>query len=379
MRIVIDGLPLLGPETGIGKYTFELSTALMRMPEGPEIYYYYGSRLSKRPNRMINDHQVSYNPLKKGVSRWLPDSLKKFLKKEVLRIGLRLKKCDLFHATNYIIPACFVPTISTFHDLSFIRYPEMHPAERLDWLLKGLPLTLRNSSRIIVVSQFTKEELIRLFGVSENRIDVVHLGVTGNFKPRNEVSLIECLKEYGLKPKGYVLAVGTIEPRKNLVALFQAYETLPDSITSSWPLVIVGMKGWKHQTISRNIERLVRKGKLRALGYIPNDRLPFIYAGASLFVYPSLYEGFGLPPLEAMACGVPVIVSNRASLPEVVGDAGLLVEPEDIGELSQAIESLIDDPHRCKQMIHKGWERAKHFTWEACAENTLRVYNDVLR
>ena len=288
--------------------------------------FYYGAYLSKQLKRSVySGGNLSYNAYKKEAHGWVPAFLKEKIKQEVLRIGFRIRRHDLFHATNNLASVYDIPMIVTIHDLSFMRHPETHPLERLRDLSKALPKTLHYARRIIVVSQFTKDELISLFGLTENSIDVIHLGVTKDFRPRDEAILAASLKEFDLGPKAYILSVGTLEPRKNISALLHAYEMLPDSIKNRWPLAIVGMRGWKNESVAKEIETLIRKGQLNLLGYVPDDKLPFIYAGASLFVYPSLYEGFGLPPLEAMASGVPTVVSDRASLPEVVGSAGVIV------------------------------------------------------
>jgi len=255
----------------------------------------------------------------------------------------------------------------------------MHPAERLAWLHEGLSQTLLRAGRIIVDSRFIENELISLLDVPRERITVVYLGVSQDYRPRDNEVLALKLKEFDLEPKGYILSVGTLEPRKNILSLLQAYELLPNSLKERWPLVVVGMRGWKDQVISKRLDSLVSTGRIRALGYVSSDKLPVIYAGAALFVYPSIYEGFGLPPLEAMASGVPVVASNRASLPEIVGNAGVLIDPEDIDSLAQVIESLLDDQGKCEQMARMGLQQAQKFTWKACAEKTFSVYQDVLR
>ncbi len=242
-----------------------------------------------------------------------------------------------------------------------------------------LPRSLGVAKHIVTDSEFIKKEINALLGIPKKRITSVRLGVDDTFKPRDNQVLAKRLKTFNLEPKKYILSVGTLEPRKNLLSLLLAYERLPASIQSRWPLAIVGMRGWKDRKIANGIELLERRGIIRLLGYIPDEILPFVYAGAALFVYPSIYEGFGLPPLEAMASGVPTVVSNRASLPEVVGDAGLCVEPDDVDSISQLLISLLGDSHKRDQMIELGVERAKQFTWQACAEKTYTVYKKVLQ
>ena len=380
MRIALDGIPLLGPKTGVGKYTFELAAALRRLPGVLDVSVFYGIHWSMRLRRNYHlDNGVGNSGLQGSrIARRVPDTLKGWLRRKATRLEFSIHRPDIFHVTNYVADPCDVPMVVTVHDLSFYRYPETHLPERLNWLSEGLLRTLNQAKGIIADSQFTKDELVSTLGVSENRINVIYLGASLKFRPRDDHELSIKLKQFDLEPKRYILSVGTLEPRKNILSLFRAYELLPNSLKEQWPLVIAGMRGWKALNISEQIESLARNGKLRTLGYIPEDQLPFIYAGAAVFVYPSLYEGFGLPALEAMASGVPVIASNRASLPEVVGKAGALIDPEDIESLAHVIESLLLDQAKREQMAMAGLQQAKRFTWEACAKTTFRVYQRVL-
>jgi len=380
MRIGLDGIPLVAPRTGVGRYTFELASALTRLSGGPGVVFFYGTHWSKRLKASTGANTSgTRKSLRNTVSKWMPVTSKKWVRQKILKIGLMRHRPDLFHATNYVASSFDCPVVVTVHDLSFLRYPETHPEERLAWLSDGLPRTLLHAKRIIADSQFTKEELVSLLGVPKDNINVVHLGVGSNFRPLDNEVLALKLKEFDLEPKEYILSVGTLEPRKNILSLLQAYELLPDSLKTRWPLVVVGMRGWKDQVISKRLDVLVSSGRIRVLGYISIDKLAAVYAGAALFVYPSIYEGFGLPPLEAMASGVPVITSNRASLPEIVGDAGVLIDPEDIESLAQIIESLLDDRGKREQMARMGLQQGQKFTWKACAEKTFSVYQDVLR
>lgn len=380
MRVGLDGTPLLTPKTGIGKYTFELASALNRLSSPPELVSFSGWQWNKHLNaRGDGDIIGSHQTLRSTVSRLIPESPKKWIKNKIFRVGFSKHQLDLFHATNYVASPFEGTLVVTVHDLSFMRYPETLPRDRLAWLSKGLPDTLRRAKQIIADSHFTKNELISLLDIQKDRISVVHLGVGREYKPRDNEKLHLKLKEFDLKPNGYILSVGTIEPRKNILSLIQAYELLPDSLKSRWPLVLVGMRGWKEKTIFKRLASSASKGKIRTLGYISPEKLPYIYNGATLFVYPSIYEGFGLPPLEAMASGVSVITSDRASLPEIVGDAGVLVDPDDVESFAMAIESLLDDKEKCKQLVQLGLLRSRNFTWKACAENTFNVYQDALR
>jgi len=380
MRIALDGIPLLTPKTGVGRYTYELASALTQLSQPVELVFFYGTHWSNRlkATTVTNTDGRRRSSLRSAVSKLVPVASKRWVRQKVSKLGFMWYRPDLFHATNYVASSFDGPLVVTVHDLSFLRYPETHPPERLAWLSEGLPDTLHRAGRIIVDSRFIKNELISLLDVQEESITVVSLGVSHDYRPRDNEALALELKEFNLESKGYILSVGTLEPRKNILSLLQAYELLSDSLKVRWPLVVVGIRGWKDQAISTRLEALANKGRIRALGYVSSDKLPVVYAGAALFVYPSIYEGFGLPPLEAMASGVPVIVSNRASLPEIVGNAGVLIDPEDIESLAETMESLLGDNGKREKMIKMGLQRAKNFTWKACADKTFEVYKDVL-
>ncbi|MBI3802781.1 MAG: glycosyltransferase family 4 protein [Nitrospirae bacterium] len=205
------------------------------------------------------------------------------------------------------------------------------------------------------------------------------LGMEAHFKPVPVAFLNPVLSKYGLKPGSYILYIGTLEPRKNIINLLRAYATLPTRLREQYPLVLGGGMGWLMETLDMQIQKLGIQSSTIKTGYLPGGDLPALYSGAAVFVFPSLYEGFGLPPLEAMACGTPVITSNVSSLPEVVGEAGVQVHPEDVGRLAAEIEDLITDPARRALLSQKGLERAKQFSWERCAALTLDVYDRVVQ
>lgn len=380
MRIAIDGIPLLTPKTGIGKYTFELSKALGQLRSAPTVRICYGIHWSRRLRRpsQTSAAAMAGESASKQMFGWVPGALKDWIKKQVCKAEIAVHRPDVFHATNYVSNQCDIPTVATIHDLSFLRYPEMHPAERLDWLASGLSRTIQQAGHIIADSRFTKKEIISLLGVPENKVSTVHLGVSNSFRVRDQRTVAEHIRAYDLKPQGYILSVGTIEPRKNMLLLLRAYESLPSSLRARWPLVTVGLEGWKHGEVSKSMEKLTQNGGLRPLGFVPEEQIPYIYNGAALFVYPSIYEGFGLPPLEAMASGVPTVVSDRTSLPEIAGNAAIYVNPDDPNALAEVIRTLLEDSKKRIKISGLGLRRAAQFTWEACADKTYRIYQKLL-
>jgi glycosyltransferase involved in cell wall biosynthesis len=228
---------------------------------------------------------------------------------------------------------------------------------------------------VIAVSESTKRDLVERYGLSPDRIDVVYNGVDASFQPVPADQVNAFRTREGL-PERFILFVGTLEPRKNVVRLIEAYARLPEGRPA---LVLVGSKGWLYDDIFARVEALSLKEKVRFAGYVSADALPYWYNAAELLAYPSLYEGFGLPPLEAMACGTPVVTSTASSLPEVVGDAALLVDPTDVEALSVAIEKVLSDEDLRRQMQAAGLAQAQHFSWETAARGTLESYRRALR
>jgi alpha-1,3-rhamnosyl/mannosyltransferase len=223
-----------------------------------------------------------------------------------------------------------------------------------------------------------KQEIVDVFGIQPEKITAIPLGVESIFKPLSSNETRAVLSLHGLEHGSYFLTVGTLEPRKNLSVAIRAYSELPEAIRKRYPLVVIGMKGWHSAEIEKLITPLERAGYLRVLGYVSREDLATIMAGATSLIYPSIYEGFGLPPLEAMACGIPVICSNVSSLPEVVGDAGLLIDPSDEIGLRQKLMMLIEDPKQRDAFAVRSRERSLSFTWEKCAQQTVGVYQSVI-
>lgn len=230
---------------------------------------------------------------------------------------------------------------------------------------------------IITDSSAIKDEIVEMFGVADNRIKSIPLGVESLFRPLTLEESMPVLHQHGLSYQKYILAVGTLEPRKNLSSALLAYMQLPADIRKHYPLVLVGMKGWHTSSLEKQMAPLVEAGEIRQLGYLEREDLAAIIAGALTLVYPSIYEGFGLPPLEAMTCGVPVIASNVSSLPEVVGDSGLLVNPHDIDDIAKAMETMITAPDIRAASAQKALIRSAEFSWDSCVAQTVNIYRQV--
>jgi alpha-1,3-rhamnosyl/mannosyltransferase len=285
---------------------------------------------------------------------------------------------DLYHEPNFLPYRFDGPTVVTVHDLSWMHFPETQAPERVREMQWLFPQTLKRASHFITVSEFGRRDMIDTLGIDPGRITAVPNGVSRNFAPRDAATCADALARYGLAYGQYVLCVGTLEPRKNLELALRAHARLPLSLQQDLPLAIVGMKGWRTSSLERALAPRVEAGAVRPLGYVDDADLPCLYAGALALVYPSIYEGFGLPPLEAMACGTPVIVSNRSSIPEVVDGAGILIEPEDEAAITEALMRLRDDSSWRADLVARGLARASEFSWERSALETLAVYRHAL-
>jgi glycosyltransferase involved in cell wall biosynthesis len=266
------------------------------------------------------------------------------------------------------------PFVLTVHDLSYLFFPQGFRALNRSYLQTFTRLSVRRARRVIAVSESTKRDLVEQYGLSPDKVDVVHNGVDPGFQPLPVGQVAAFRREKGL-PDRFILFVGTLEPRKNVVRLVEAYARLTKERP---PLMLVGGKGWLYDEIFTRVEALGLSSEVRFVGYVPADALPLWYSAADLFVYPSLYEGFGLPPLEAMACGTAVISSTASSLPEVVGEAGLLIDPADTEALAKAMEQVLSDTEMRKQMQSAGLVQAQNFSWEKTARQTIESYRRAL-
>lgn len=379
IRVAFNATPLLSPLTGIGQYIVELGAALTAAEDvDPYSFYWYRWRHeSPRPPAELSGVPLS---LVQQIKPWLPfrRGLSLAAKQMGFSSGLRRHAIDLYHEQNYVPLGYDVPVVITVHDLSWLHYPETHPRDRVRWLARGLPKALERAGAIMVDSNFVRTEVIDTFGVAPERVHTAHLGVSSVYRKRTEQETAGALQSMGLSHGRYILTVGTIEPRKNVLHVLEAFAQIPAAIRERFPLVVAGARGWRAADIKSRLRRLADLGQIRFLGHVGEAALPCLYAGAASFVFPSLYEGFGLPPLEAMASGVPVIASNRASVPEVMGDAGQSLEPDSPEETAAKITALLDDPSAREAMGQRGIERAAGFTWQACAAVTRKAYSTVV-
>ena len=290
----------------------------------------------------------------------------------------RYDRLDLLHVPVYVGPwnsPC--PVVVTVHDLSFFLYPELFRRYNRLYLQALTRRTVARAVRVIADSASTRADILRLLGTPPEKVSVIPAGVGVEMRPIGAAEQMQALRRrYGL-PEHIILYLGTLEPRKNLPLLLEAYAQLRRT-GCTHRLVLAGGKGWYYEDIEATVTRLGLREEVLFPGHVPDEELPLWYNAADLFVYPSLYEGFGLPPLEAMACGTPVITSNAASLPEVVGDAGLIVDAHSAPALAEAMAQLLGDPQRRRQLRQAGLARARLFSWRATASKTAALYHEIL-
>lgn len=372
IKLAFNAVPLLSPLTGIGQYAKQLLEGLQAHPM-VDVDKFYATNWSNDIRQQPLRHTGSW---KAWVKKWIPNSYQyaRFTQQRFFSKGVTKFKPDVYHEPNYLAFEFDGPTVITVHDLSWIRFPHMHPKERVLAMDRYFEPGLRRACRILTDSQFVKQELMDVFGLSPHIIHPVPLGVERQYKPHTPEQTWHTLTRLGLTHGQYLLAVGTLEPRKNLQQALDAFMAMPQATRKQHPLVLVGMKGWHSTQLEKQMSPLLAAGEIIQLGYLSRDVLTQVTAGACALVYPSVYEGFGLPPLEAMACGVPVIASNVSSIPEVVGNTGLLIDPYDVDQLSQAMLTMTQAPDLRQQFSLLALTGSRQFSWERCTRETLSVY-----
>lgn len=377
MRVVMNGVALLGPLTGIGQYTVQLARALQQ--DGDiDLQMFYAVQFSK--DMSPPPAPASVGLARRIARRAIPKSynISRALQQHFFTRRGKPHRFDLYHEPNFLAYRFDGPSVITVHDLSWLRYPETHPAERVRAMHTYFEPGLRRAAMLITDAESVRQEVIAQFGIAPERIVAIPLGFDAGFRPHTAGETQAVLAAHGLQHGRYFLSVGTLEPRKNVQATVHAYASLPAATRERHPLVLAGMRGWRTSAMERLLEPLVAGGQVRMLGYLERSELAAVTAGALAMVYPSIYEGFGLPALEAMACGVPPIVSNVSSLPEVVGDAGLMVDPQDIDSLARAMRQVAEDPALRANLSARALARSAQFSWQRCADATKQVYRRAL-
>jgi glycosyltransferase involved in cell wall biosynthesis len=371
MKIVINTIPLLVPLTGVGHYIYNLLIEFQKLRPDLTYTFFYGY-FSKKLKTYGKEEAVSFYSLREWVKK-IPvgSTYARKLKHKLAQMNFRTY--DIYFEPNFIpLDIRSKKIVTTVHDFSFHLYPEWHPRERIEYFSKNFFKRIEKADLIITGSRYIEREAVELLNGKNLRIVTIYYGYNHALFYAHKKAEEEKASLLG----NYILFVGSIEPRKNLLGLLKAYLLLPEYVKKDFQLLLIGYKGWGNQEIVERMDQL--KERVHYLGYLNNEELANLYRGASCLAFPSFYEGFGLPPLEAMACGCPVIVSNVASLPEVCGDAGYYVDPYRVESIAEGIYQVLTDGSLRQSLIQKGLERAKLFSWEKSAKEHLKVFEEVL-
>jgi alpha-1,3-rhamnosyl/mannosyltransferase len=394
MRVILNTLSVSGLRTGVGHYTAEVLRCLRAQTAPGEIGCFPGPMLRQayaawgwlsrtrggrpgtpppgtRPVEMIRPRT--------GLRRWVAGALRapgRAIVASAFRTLCRLRRYDLYHEPNFIPLPCELPTVVTLHDLSVLLYPEWHPAERVEYYEQQFHRGLARCDHILAVSEFTRQEVIRHLGVSPQRITRARNGIRPGLRPLPPEEVAAGLHALGLPPR-YLLCLGTIEPRKNVLTLLRAYCALPEAVRERYPLLLVGGWGWDVGPVAGYLDSEARHRGVRHLGYVPDEQLALLYNGARALAYPSLYEGFGLPPVEMLACGGAVLASTTGAVAETVGPHAHLIDPLDTDGWRDTLERVCTDDDWWRSLRQNAVEAAQPYTWEQCAADTLAVYRKV--
>lgn len=352
----------LSPQPGgIGRYTWELCKGLKGHSGVDSVNYFGRNQRIDDPGALLRGEPL---PRRRGLRAWWDK---------------RILLNSLVHGPNYFLPDFAGQGVITVHDLSVFRYPETHPADRVRAFERSFMDSLSRALHVITDTETVRGELIETFGIRPESVTSVPLAADARYRPAEPDVLLPAIAQWDLRSGHYGLCVSTLEPRKKIAELMAAWRRLPRAIRDSYPLVLAGGAGWRNEELRVAVEQGVNEGWLKHLGFVDEALLPSLYAGAALFIYPSIYEGFGLPPLEAMASGTPVMVANRSCLPEVCGNAARYIDPDDgDGFLAGIIESLTDREWR-EQAAQRGLARAAQFRWDRCIDGTVDVYRAAAR
>ena len=389
--LILGADALRPPFTGIGRYVYELARQLRQQPDVERLRYFALGQWVTDPIDALTAQQHmltgvsgrgSKPPLLARMRLSLADNRVAVRAYQAILptlSGWRLRgEVDaIYHSPNYLVPPFAGRTVNTVHDLSFALFPAFHPPSRVEFFKLGFEASLARTTHVITDTETVRQEFIQHYGWPANKVTAIGLGVDVAFHPRSAAELAPTLSQLGLGVHQYALCVGTIEPRKNIARLLQSYEQLPSALRRACPLVLVGGKGWQSEEVHRQMERATQQGWLHYLSYAEQAALPLLYAGARCLVYPSLYEGFGLPIVEAMASGTPVLTSNTSCMPEVAAGAAKLVNPLDVADIAAGLEACLTDAQWQADAAQKGLARAAMLSWKRCADETVAVYKSL--
>ncbi len=374
-KVLINALQLSNTNSGVQYYTLNLLNNIKSdsppSPNSPEIKALLSNSYKNTniDNSIIQ--QVNFNSQNRFKRVYFENfALANYFKKN---------QFNLYHSTSYVLPISWKYTsVLTVHDLIALDYPEFCHTKNRTYFKFYLPLSIKKATKIIAVSNTIKKDIIKHFNIPDNKIEVIYHGISKRFKKVTESKVLNKVQEKYRLPEKFILFVGNIEPKKNLVRLLMAYNQLKKNNNIEHKLVIIGKKAWKYKSVFKTLKVLKLDNDTFFPGYIPENDLPVFYSLADLFVFPSLYEGFGSPPLEAMACETAVLVSNTGALPEITGGKCLQVDPYSVDDLANGMNLLIHDVKLRQETIEKGKKWVNQFTWEKTTKSTIKIYNELL-
>jgi len=379
LKLVLCVDPVKFPLTGVGRYTYELGRGLQQQ-QLDRLQFLRGYRVSSELPEPDAAQPMARTPAWKRRAQQSRLAVAAFSRVNSWLQSRALKGLEdyVYHGPNFYLPRFAGRSVATFHDLSCYLWPHCHPPERVRYMEAQIELALQRASALITDTEYTRQEVARYFAWPLERIHAIPLASAAEFHPRAPAQLQPLLAPLGLEAGGYTLYTGTVEPRKNIATLLDAYAQLAPTLRQHWPLVVAGYRGWNSEALHERLQQGQAEGWVRYLGYVDQGILPHLMAGARLFAYPSWYEGFGLPVLEAMASGVPVVCSNASTLPEVAGSAPLFHDPADADALRQVLQIGLHDEAWRAQARAEGLRQAGRYSWQRCAQQTLQVYRTVL-
>ena len=381
MRIAFDATSLGREQCGIGCYTIELLSEMYKLSPNDEFLLtdaLLGRFATSERVRFPLEHLTLLKFLKTPFP--LMTLFRALLYTGRLATGMTgLAHCDIFFGTNFRgVFAEGMRTVLTIHDMVHEYLPETVQQVNMDYYRSGFPEAVARADLLIAVSDATRNDIIKFLNVSDEKIKVIYNGVDDRFRPVTDPESLARVRQRYRLPERFVLMVGSIQPRKNIDGVLAALKLLAErDVHFPWKLVLAGSEGWKNEGLAEQIRRLGLTDRVHFAGFVTGDDLPVLYSLADLFVYPSLYEGFGLPVVEAMACGVPVVTSNTSCLPEIAGDAALLVDPHDEKDIAEGMLRLLEDRELRTRCIERGETRARMFSWREAASQTLQAFREL--
>ena len=375
MRIGLEITAAVQQSGGIGRYVREMLSALSDIDQSNQYRLFYASK--NRSNHTVLDLPENFRVRQLPMNDiWLARIWQRI--RLPLPVELITGSLDIYHSPDFTLPPTLsdIPTLLTVHDLSFLRTPESAAPGLRGYLEVAVKRSVKLATHVLADSQSTKDDLIELYATPEDKITVLYAGVSSAFHPVTDSNqLMKVRKHYKLGEKPFVLSVGTLQPRKNHVTLIKAFEqALSDS---EYNLVLAGGQGWSYEEVHELVRSRGLQHRVLFPGFVADEDLSALYSSADVMAFPSLYEGFGLPVLEAMACGVPVLASNTSCLPEVAGGAAVFVNPKNVEAMSDALLKLVSNVDLRKTLREKGFERVEQFRWQSSAVKLLGVYRDL--